>query len=146
MAFRDYTKPVLLEPARSGVETRAFVAEEAVKQGQVVKTGPNDNSKISPSDADGERIEGVAAYDAAAGDTVLVIQDGGLARLTSGTGSITAGDPIASHGGTGEEGEVATAASGDFVLGVARDDDNGQSADVKTRLDTEGFAHGGDPA
>lgn len=146
MAFRTYDKPVLLEPAKAGVQTRAYQAEEAVSQGQLVKADATDTEQVSPSDTDGERVVGVAAYDAAAGDMVEVIEEGALVRLTSGTGTVSAGDPIASHGGTGNEGEVDTAASGDFILGRARKDDVGTNDDVEVVLNPEGFVYGGSPA
>ena len=140
MAFRTLNESIALEPLRSGAESRSYVAEEAIKQGQMVKKGGTNSDEVEPSDTDGERVVGIAAYDAAAGDTVLVIEDGIRVRATSGTGSIAAGEPVASHGGTGEEGEVATAASGDYVIGVAYEDDDGDGGDVEIAISPEGFA------
>lgn len=140
MVFRTLGKPILLEPARSGADTRSYVAEEAVKQGQMVKKAATDGSKVEPSDTDGERVVGIALFDAAADATVTVVEGGARVRATSGTGSVSAGEPVASHGGTGEEGEVATAASGDYVIGVAHKDDDGDGGDVEIDVDPEGFA------
>ena len=140
MVFRTYSKPVLLEPARAGAETREFVAEEDILQGQVVDKGGTNSDEVEPCDEDGARPVGVALFDASAGDTVTVLQEGARARLTSGTGTISAGDPIATHGSSGEEGEVDTAASGDFVMGTALKDDVGTNDDVEVILSFEGFA------
>lgn len=144
MAFRTYSKPVLLEPAKVG-QTRSYVAEEAILQGQLVKAGGTDSAQVEPSDTDGERVLGVALYDAAAGEAVTVAVEGQKVRLTSGTGTISAGDPVASHGATGEEGEVDTAASGDYVLGRADADDAGDGGDVEVVLNPEGPSYGGAP-
>lgn len=145
MAFRTLAKSVLLEPARAGVQTRSYLAEQAIKQGQLVKAGPTNTDEVSPSDTDGERIVGVALYDVAAGEPVDVVEAGALVRLTSGTGSISAGDPVASYGASGEEGECDSAASGDFVLGRARRDDVGANADVEVVIQPEGHVYGGAP-
>ena len=134
MVFRTYSKPVLLEPARAGANIDTFYCEEDVLQGQVVKPGGTDPSEVEPTDTDGERCLGVALYSASAGDSVDVLRRG-YCRLTSGTGNISADDRVASHGGTGEEGEVAAGASGDHVFGVARYDDNGDGGDVEVHVD-----------
>lgn len=134
MVFRTYSLPVLTEPARAGSDTDTYLAENDILQGQVVKQGTGEN-EVTPSDTDGEVVIGVALYDAASGDTVAVARDANAARLTSGTGSISADDPIASHGATGEEGEVATAVAGDFVLGTAKDADEGDGDDVIAEID-----------
>jgi len=146
MVFRDFTEPITVRPARAGSKEDYYVAEEAIKQGQLVKSGGTNSDEVEPSDADGERIVGIAAYGVSAGDTVLVYESGIIVRATSGTGSISAGEPIASHGATGEEGEVATAASGDYILGRARKDDVGANDTVEVVLEPEGFVYGGSPA
>lgn len=137
MVFRTYTLPVLVEPARAGADITAYVCEEDVLQGQLVKPGGTNSDEVEPSDTDGEQVVGVALYDASAGDTVDVAQRANKVRLTSGSGTISAGDAVASHGGTGEEGEVDTAAAGDFVIGEARFDDSGDGGDVIVTLDLQ---------
>lgn len=133
MVFRSYPLPVLTEPARAGADTDVRVAEEEILQGQLVKSGTAEDEAV-PSDTDGERVLGVALHRAAAGDTVEVVREANAARLTSGSGTISDGDPIASHGATGEEGEVDTAAAGDFILGVAKGDDDGDGDDVIVKI------------
>lgn len=140
MAFRTISTPIALEPLRAGADSRSYTADEDIKQGQIVKKGSTNSDQVEPSDSDGERVVGIAAFDASEGDTVTIIEEGARVRATSGTGSISAGDPVASHGNSGEEGEVATAASGDYVLGVAYTDDSGTNADVEIALTMEGFA------
>lgn len=138
MAFRTLSKPVLLEPARAGAEIRTYVAEEAISKGQAVKPGGTSTDEVEPSATDGEYIRGFALYDAAAGATVAVAEGGVLVRGTSGTGSISGGDALASHGASGEEGELATAATGDFVIGRAKEDDVAANDDVQVVVDPEG--------
>lgn len=133
MAFRTYELPVATSPGRQFV-AQAYVAAAAIKQGQVVKADGSNSDEVTPSDTDGEVVIGVAAYDAAAGDVVLVLEEGGRARLTSGSGTISAGDPLTSYGGTGENGEVDTASAGDYVLGRAVRDDAGTNDDVLAQL------------
>jgi hypothetical protein len=146
MVFRTYDKPVLLKPARAGANIDTKVAEEDVLQGQVVKPGGTDSEQVEPSDTDGERATGVALHDAASGDTVEIVRKG-YVRLTSGTGNISADDRLASHGASGEEGEVAAAASGDHVLGFADQDDVGDGDDVVAYVDfvESGPVYGGAP-
>lgn len=146
MAFRTYSKPVMVRPARAGARIEAYVCEEDVKQGQVLKPGGTNSDEVEPSDTDGERCVGVALYDQSANSMVDVLVRG-TARLTSGTGSVSADDRLASHGATGEEGEVDTAASGDHVFGIARFDDVGTNDDVVADVDFTQSEHslGGAP-
>lgn len=146
MVFRTLSEPVTVEPTRAGAATRSYVAEEDILQGQFVKAGGTNSDEVEPSDADGERVVGIALYDASAGGTVTVVEEGAIVRATSGTGTISAGDPVTSHGGTGEEGEVDTAASGDYIVGRAKKDDVGTNDDVEVALEPEGFVYGGSPA
>jgi len=129
MVFRTYTEDVLITSGRDP-NSRSFTAEEDVLQGQLVKPGAAAYS-VEPSDTDGELAIGFAAYSVSSGEEVSVIELGEEVLATSGTGSVSAGDRVASHGGTGEEGEVATAASGDVVIGVALEDDAGTNDDVR---------------
>lgn len=145
MAFRTFSQPILVRPAREGSTIDYYTADEAIKQGQLLIEGPT-AGQVSPSDTDGERVVGFALYDAAEGAQVAVAESGTAVRATSGTGTVSEGDPIASHGGTGEEGEVDTAASGDYVLGRAISEDNGDGATVEVRVEPEGFVYGGSPA
>lgn len=125
MVFRTYTENVLV----AGDNLKDYVAEEAVLMGQVVEAGGADNS-VEPADADGNLCVGVALYDAAVGERVTVALDGCLVRATDGAGDIDAGELVASHGSTGEEGEVAAAAMGDYYVGQARFDGEGDGSDV----------------
>jgi predicted transcriptional regulator len=136
MAFRDYTDQVL----KQGDCVRSAEAAEDIKQGQLLKYDSDDSARtVEPSDSDGEGgIAGVALYDASAGDDVAFAEDGTVVRATSGTGAISSGDEVASHGGTGEEGELAAAASGDFVVGRAVEDDAGSSDDVFVSINLGG--------
>lgn len=142
--FQTYDRPVLIEAAR-GSDIRAYVAEEAVSQGQLVREGGTNSDEVEPSAADGERVVGIALYDAAAGATVAVCEGGARVRFTSGTGTVAAGDPLASHGTT-TEGSVDTAASGDYIVGVASKADDGSNAYVEGKIDPEGFVYGGSPS
>jgi len=136
MAFRTYTDQVLLE----GSCVHHYEAQEDVSQGQLVKYDTDDSGRtVEPSDSDGEDLlAGFALYSASAGEQVAVAQTGTIVRATSGTGSISSGDEVASHGGTGEEGEVASAASGDYVIGRAISDDSGSNDDVIVFVDQGG--------
>lgn len=141
--FRTYSKPVLLRPARANAEIESYVAEEAVSQGQVVKEGGTNADEVEPSDTDGERVVGVAMWDASAGEVVDVVRRG-YCRVTSGTNTVSAADPIASHGGT-TEGSVDTADSSDYIFGVARFAATGSNAALEAYVDftDSGFASGG---
>lgn len=125
MVFRTYTESVLVE----GDAIRHFTCEEAVLQGQVVKGGDASRT-VEPSDADGEACLGVALYSASAGEKVAVARPGCVVRGTDGTGSIGNGEFLASHGATGEEGEVASAATGDYIVGQALEDGAGNGSTV----------------
>lgn len=146
MAFRDYTDQVLLE----GDNVHHYEANEAVSQGQLVKYDTNNTGRtVEPSDTDGEdKLAGFALYDASSGEQVAVAQAGCIVRATSGTGTIASGDWIASHGGTGNEGEVAAATEtsggstttlGDYCIGQAVEDDAGSANDVIVRVDNVGL-------
>lgn len=138
MAFRSYTDQVLLEGRQS---LHHYEAAEDVKQGQLVKYDSDSGGRtVEPSDTDGEGgLAGFALYDAAAGEEVAVAQSGAIVRATSGTGAVSAGDSVVSHGGTGEEGEVAAGATtGDVVIGHAIEDDGGDGGDVVVRVDYGG--------
>lgn len=132
MAFRDITTHVLEEGDNIG----SFTADSAVSAGQVVTVDAD--YAVGPSTTDGERVVGVALYDAEAGETVAVAQSGCEVLCTSGTGTVSAGDPVASHGGTGESGEVDTAATGDYVIGDALEGDAGTNDDVRVAIDLGG--------
>lgn len=126
MVFRTIEEQVGIETDTGS--SRTFTADEAILKGQLVKIGSSRG--VEPSDTDGEAAYGVAAYDAAAGEQVLVYGPGCVVLGTSGTGAIAANERVASHGATGEEGEFATYAAGDEVLGVALEDDVGTNDDV----------------
>lgn len=103
----------------------SFNADEAITRGQVVKIG-SDNG-VEPSDTDGEDTVGVSAQTVSSGDDVMVIGPGGRALFTAGSGTISAGDYLTSHGATGEEGQVDTAGTtGDSIIGVAHEGSSAQ--------------------
>lgn len=114
----------------SGDALLPYTANEDVLRGQVVKIQGEDNG-VGPSDTDGEAVLGVATQTVSAGDQVTVAMPGCEVILTSGTGTVTRGDVLASHGATGEEGEVDTAATGDYGFAVALEDDAGANDDVR---------------
>lgn len=98
----------------------SFNAEENVIAGQAVKLDADNG--VEPSDTDGEACIGVATQTVSAGDQVMVAGPGSRVLFTGGAAGISAGDFLASHGGTGEEGEVNTGdATGDYIVGVAHE-------------------------
>jgi hypothetical protein len=118
MAFTEVTNDIELMRPPEGT-AHSFNADEDVIAGQVVKNG-SDNS-VEPSDTDGEQTAGIATQTVSSGDTVMVVGNGGRVRFTAGA-SVSAGDYLTSHGGTGEEGEVTTAdATGDYIIGKAHE-------------------------
>lgn len=137
MAFRTYDLPVLVRPGRTGT-INSYEAASAISQGQLVKHDGTDTDQVTPSDTDGEATAGFALYDAAAGDTVAVVEGGTRVRATSGSGGISGGDLVTSHGGTGESGELDTAGTGDYVIGRAVADDSGTNDDVIVDVDHMG--------
>lgn len=115
MAFSEPTDDIELMRPPEG-EAHSLNADEDVIRGQVVKVG-SDNS-CEPSDTDGEGTFGVAAQTVSSGDELMVLGNGARVQFTAGSGTISAGDPLTSHGGTGEEGQVDTAsATGDSIIG-----------------------------
>lgn len=117
MAFSEVTDDIELMRPPEGT-AYAFNADEDILAGQVVKVGSDGG--VEPSDTDGEQCIGVAAQGVSAGDQVMVVGEGGRVRFTAGA-AVTAGTQVASHGATGEEGEVADAATGDFAIGIAHE-------------------------
>lgn len=113
MAFTEPTQDIELLDQRTNAAAYSFNADEDVIAGQAVKVG-SDNG-VEPSDTDGEQCVGVATQTRSAGDQVQVAGPGTRVRLTAG-GSVSAGTQVASHGGTGEEGQVADAATGDYAI------------------------------
>lgn len=132
MVFRTLAEDVLID---SGVDAnlRSYTAEASVLAGQVVTHGTAEDS-VTPSTTDGEDVLGVAVEDAAAGSQVTVARDGTKVRATSGTGTISTGDWVGSHGGTGEAGEVDTAVVADAKLGIAQGPDAGDGGDVVVEI------------
>ena len=137
MVFRTYTDQVGIETDTGSA--RHFEAAEDISQGQLVKLDTDSAGRtVEPSDTDGETAYGIAAYDASSGDELLVYGPGCVVLATSGTGTISSGDYVASHGASGEEGELDTAATGDYIIGVALEDDTGTNDDVVVELDFGG--------
>jgi hypothetical protein len=93
-------------------------ATGGVTAGQVVKL--SGDSVGTPSDTDGEETYAVAAQTVAGGELFTALGNGGKVLYTAGE-TIAAGDALTSHGATGEEGQVATAASGDRIIGYAQE-------------------------
>jgi len=93
-----------------------FVTSAQTLAGQVVTlTGDN---QVAPSSTDGENVIGVTTQGVASGDTATVLTCSTVATVRA-SSTVSSGERVASNGATGEPGEVATAATGDFVLGVA---------------------------
>lgn len=69
---------------------------------------------------------------------------GCVVRAVTGTGSISRGDPVTSHGGTGDEGDVQTASSGDSVIGIALNADgtSGNQDSVRVYVSDPGAVEG----
>jgi len=115
-----YTAPLedVERQAPSPGEALGFTADAAIEAGQLVTlTG---NESVSPSTTDGEVCIGVATQSVAAGDEVMVIGGSGRGLVTGGAAGISSGDPLASYGGTGDDGTVTTASTtGDYIVGYA---------------------------
>lgn len=117
MAFSAPSDDIELMRPPEG-EAHSLNADEDVIRGQVVKVGSD--GSCEPSDTDGETTFGVAAQTVSSGDQLYVAGNGARVQFTAGSGSISAGDPLTSHGATGEEGQVDTAsATGDDIIGYA---------------------------
>jgi len=127
MAFRDITTGIV----EAGDALHPYTANEDVKRGQLVEVGGEDVG-VRPVDSDGSAGIGFATQTVSSGDQVTVAVVGCEVLGTSGTGAISRGDLVTSHGSTGEEGELATAgATGDEVIGQAIEADNGDGGDVR---------------
>lgn len=114
MAYEEPAKDIELLDQGKSATSYSFNAGVDVVAGQVVKlTGDN---TVAPTDTDGEQCVGVATQTRSSGDQVQVAGPGNRVRFSAG-GSVTAGTQVASHGATGEEGEVADAATGDYAIG-----------------------------
>jgi len=122
MAFSEPIEDIERVPMQS--ITRSFTADEDVTAGQLVKT-TSDNG-VEPSDTDGEAsCVGIVTSTRPSGKQVNVILNG-LALVTAGDGTISQGDLLASHGGSGEEGEVSVAATDEEVIGRAYESSSAQ--------------------
>lgn len=116
MAFTEPSQDIELLDQRTNAAAYSFNADQDVIAGQVVKL-VSDNG-VAPSDTDGEQCVGVATQTRSAGDQVQVAGPGTRVRLTAG-GTVTVNSQVASHGATGEEGQVADAATGDYAIAQA---------------------------
>jgi len=103
--------------APSPGEALGFTADGAVEAGQLVSLVGNQT--VSASTTDGEVCIGVATQSVADGDEVMVVGNSGRVLVTGGASGISAGDELASYGGTGDDGTVNTAATGDYIVGYA---------------------------
>ena len=122
MAFSEVSEDIDLVPSM-GVAL-SLNADEDVTAGQGVETGSD--LSCEPSDTDGEQATGVTTQTISSGDQTHVASVGSRVKFTAGTGNISAGDQLASHGGTGEEGQVDTATSGDNIIGIALEGSSAQ--------------------
>lgn len=132
MAFTEPTEDIV----EAGDNLLPFTAEEDVLRGQVVKV--DGSIAVEPSDADGETVHGVAVQSVSSGDNVTVACTGVEVEMTAGTSGISAGDALASHGATGEEGQVDTAATGDYIVGYALESSSSQGDLVRAMVDLGG--------
>jgi predicted RNA-binding protein with EMAP domain len=122
MAFTEPTQGIVEE----GDRLVPYTANEDVIRGQVVKVAGADNA-VQPSDTDGENTIGVATQTVSAGDQVTVALPGCEVEFTAGTGTISRGDFVTSHGATGNEGEVDSAsATGDNIVGLVTEGSSSQ--------------------
>lgn len=134
MAFSEPTQDIV----DYGDNLLPFTANEQVLRGQVVKIAGGDVA-VQPSDTDGEVTHGVAVQGVASGDQVTVAMSGCEVRMTAGTADISRGDPLTSHGATGEEGQVDTAdGAGDSIIGYALEGSGAQGDLVRAWIDLGG--------
>lgn len=134
MAFSEPTTQIV----EYGEALLPMTANEDVIRGQAVKIAGGDVA-VQPSDTDGEVTHGMATQTVSAGDTVTVALSGCEVKLTAGSGTIARGEPLTSHGGTGEEGQVDTAdATGDSIVGYALEGSSAQGDLVRAMLDLGG--------
>lgn len=129
MVFSEVTNDIEIMRPPEGT-AYSFTAGADILAGQVVAIGSSDNTVV-PSDGDGEQAFGVATQSVASGDEVMVVGSGGRVRFSAG-GTVTRGQLVATHGDTGEEGEVANAATGDYFIGLAHE----TAADGETFIGT----------
>lgn len=128
MTFPTYTENVVEHAGENAI--LHFEANEDVNQGQALKLDTNSTARtVEPSDTDGEKCIGFAEYTQSSGAMVSVATAGAIVRAVSHTGTISSGDSVASHGGTGDEGALDTAASGDWIIGTALADDTGSAVE-----------------
>lgn len=134
MAFSEPEQDIV----EYGENLLPFTANEQVLRGQVVKIAGGDVA-VQPSDTDGEVTHGVAVQGVASGDQVTVAISGCEVNMTAGTNSISRGDPLTSHGASGEEGQVDTAsATGDSIVGYALEGSGAQGDLVRAVVDLGG--------
>jgi len=135
MAYTAPTEDIEKMRPPEGTALSLTAGTGGVEAGQVVTV--SGNNEASPSDTDGEAVIGVSAQSVADGDEAMVLGSGARVLFTAGE-SITAGDNLASHGATGEEGQVATAASGDYIVGYALEGAGSQGDTFVGVIDTGG--------
>lgn len=127
MTFPTYSNQVLQEEGSGAI--LHFNAAEDVQQGQVVKADSDAASRgVEPADTAGESALGVALYTRSSGSEVAVAMAGTVVRAVSNTGSISSGDFVAVDPTT-NEGELASATSGDNYVGYALQDDTGSNSE-----------------
>lgn len=128
MTFVSYSNQVVQNHGENSL--LSFEAAEDILQGQLLELDTDSSGRtVEPSDGDGTKAIGFAEYSVSSGEMVSVAVAGAVVRATSGTGSIASGDSITAEGDTGEEGEVKTAASGDWIIGTALEDDTGTATE-----------------
>lgn len=128
MTFATYQDQVVQHAGENSI--LYFEATEDILQGQLVELDTDNSGRtVEPSDADGGQAIGFAEYGVSSGDMVSVATAGAVVRATAGA-SISSSDPVSAEGATGEEGEIQTATSGDWIIGTALQDSTGSDGDA----------------
>lgn len=97
-------------------DTRTEIAGEDLSSAQFKFVTLEADGQVDLADAAGEAVYGVCIAGAAAGRAVTVIRSGSV--MVEAGAAVTAGDQLQ----TNAAGEAITAASGDVVVGVAKED------------------------
>jgi len=97
-------------------DNRTFIAGEDLSSAQFKFVTLEADGQVDLADAAGENAMGVCLAGAAAGNAVTVCVSGSV--MVEAGGAITAGDQIQ----TGADGTALLAATGDVILGYARED------------------------
>jgi hypothetical protein len=126
MTFPTYTDQVVQHPGDNSV--LYFNAKEDLTQGQAVKLDTDGSGRTVEPATTGDKAIGFVEYDVSSGDMASVAVAGAVVRAVSNTGSISSGDAVTVDSGT-NEGELKSAASGDWIIGTALQDDTGSNTE-----------------